>query len=197
MDKKDIKAAFEKALERANTYRSPIAARRSLWLKIKGEKLTDNRPVTERVKTFEDACKELGDKHPMWIAYNDAYRLDVDENAHDIIAYLKLRIIIAALNEGWTPQFTEGEERWYPWFTLWTEEELSEKSDEWKADRHLISTGGYSGDYAGFAFSNSIYAPSHSNTFVGSRLCFKSEALATYCGKQFISLWADFNLIHK
>ena len=110
---------------------------------------------------------------------------------------MKLRIIAAALNEGWEPQFTEDEWRWYPCFTLWTEEELSEKGDEWKADRHLISTGDYSGDFAGFASAGSDYAPSYSTANVGSRLCFKSEALATYCGKQFISLWADFNMIKK
>lgn len=157
-----------------------------------------NRPITERVKTFEDACRELGeDNH-----FVEQYRV-IEENAdftsdgHDIFTYLKLRIIATALNEGWEPQFTEDEERWYPWFTLWTEEELSEKSDEWKADRHLISTGGYSGYWAGFAYADSFYAPSNTGTNVGSRLCFKSEALATYCGKQFISLWADFNMIKK
>ena len=110
---------------------------------------------------------------------------------------MKLRIIAAALDEGWKPQFTEDEWRWYPWFTLWTEEELSEKSDEWKADRHLISTGDYSGSLAGFASAYSHCAPSLTHANFGSRLCFKSEALATYCGKQFISLWADFNMIKK
>lgn len=30
----------------------------------------DNRPVTERIKTFEDACNELGENHPMVSAYN-------------------------------------------------------------------------------------------------------------------------------
>lgn len=157
-----------------------------------------NRPVIERVKTFEDACRELGeDNH-----FVEQYRV-IEENAdftsdgHDIFTYLKLRIIAAALNEGWKPQFTEDEERWYPWFTLWTEEELSEKSDEWKADRHLISTGDYSGDWAGFAYSLSSNSPSHSISHFGSRLCFKSEALATYCGKQFIDLWADLNLNRK
>jgi hypothetical protein len=157
-----------------------------------------NRPITERVKTFEDACRELGeDNH-----FVEQYRV-IEENAvftsdgNDIFTYLKLRIIAAALNEGWEPQFTEDEERWYPWFTLWTEEELSGRSDEWKATLHLISTGDYSGDWAGFAFSDSLSAPSGSNSAVGSRLCFKSEALATYCGKQFISLWADFNMIKK
>lgn len=157
-----------------------------------------NRPITERVKTFEDACRELGeDNH-----FVEQYRV-IEENAvftsdgHDIFTYLKLRIIAAALNEGWKPQFTEDEERWYPWFMLWTEEELSEKSDEWKADRHLISTGDYSGDWAGFAFSTSFDAPSGSGAVFDSRLCFKSEALATYCGQQFIKLWADFNMIKK
>lgn len=154
-----------------------------------------NRPITERVKTFEDACHELGEDHPFVVAYRVIE--DIDECGGDIEAYIKLRIIAAALNEGWKPQFTEDEERWYPWFTLWTEEELSEKSDEWKADRHLISTGDYSGDCAGFACANSINAPSYADTHFGSRLCFKSEALATYCGKQFISLWADFNMIKK
>ena len=158
-----------------------------------------NRPITERVKTFEDACRELGKDHPFVLAYQNTNLRDpeVAEDNRDILAYLKLRIIAAALNEGWEPQFTEDEWRWSPWFTLWTEEELSEKSDEWKADLHLISTGGYSGDWAGFAYAYSDYAPSDALTSVGSRLCFKSEALATYCGKQFISLWADFNMIKK
>lgn len=157
-----------------------------------------NRPITERVKTFEDACRELGeDNH-----FVEQYHAIVDNgnftsDCHDFIAYLKLRIIAAALNEGWEPQFTEDEWRWYPWFTLWTEEELSEKSDEWEADRHIISTGDYSGDFAGFASAGSAYPPSSAPSHFGSRLCFKSEALATYCGQQFIKLWADFNMIKK
>ena len=168
-------------------------------LTLVDEPKVDNRPVTERIKTFEDACRELGEDHPFVLAYQNTNLRDpeVAEENRDILAYMKLRIIAAALNEGWEPQFTEDEWRWYPWFTLWTEEELSEKSDEWKADRHLISTGDYSGDWAGFACAGSAYAPSNTATNLGSRLCFKSEALATYCGKQFISLWADFNMIKK
>lgn len=159
-----------------------------------------NRPITERVKTFEDACRELGEYHPFVLAYQNTNLRDpeVAEANRDILAYMKLRIIAAALNEGWEPEFTADECRWYPWFTLWTEEELSEKSDEWKADRHLISTGDYYSEYyAGFASASSGYAPSNTYAYFGSRLCFKSEALATYCGKQFISLWADFNMIKK
>ena len=158
-----------------------------------------NRPITERVKTFEDACRELGEDHPFVLAYQNTNLRDpeVAEENRDILAYMKLRIIAAALNEGWEPRFKEDEMRWYPWFTLWTEEELSEKSEEWKAYRHLISTGDYSGYFAGFAFAFSNHAPSTTSANFGSRLCFKSETLARYCGKQFISLWADFNMIKK
>lgn len=126
-------------------------------------KTAANRPITERVKTFEDACRELGEDHPFVLAYQNTNLRDpeVAEENRDILAYMKLRIIAAALNDGWEPQFTEDEWRWYPWFTLWTEEELSEKSDGWKADRHLISTGDYSGDWAGFACAFSYDAPSN------------------------------------
>ena len=159
------------------------------------EEAVKPKDITERVKTFEDAVEILGEEHPFVCAY---YCIeDIDECNNDIAAFLKLRIVCAALNEGWEPQFTENEERWYPWFSLWTEKELSRKIDEWKADHRLTSTGDYSGDFAGFAFEVSHYAPLNTTARVGSRLCFKNEALATYCGKQFIELWADFNLIRK
>lgn len=157
------------------------------------------RPVTERIKTFEDACRELGNDHPMVLAYQNTNLRDpeVENENRDIIAYLKLRIVCAALNEGWEPQFTQDEWRWYPWFNLWTEEELSEKSDEWKEAQALISTEPYIEEWAGFAFAISNSAPSLSYASFGSRLCLKNRELATYCGTQFINLWADFTLIKK
>ena len=191
----NAKAAFEMADEKTKKVLLSLLPE----LKETVVQTAVNRPITERVKTFEDACRELGEDHPFVLAYQNTNLRDpeVAEENRDILAYMKLRIIAAALNEGWEPQFTENEWRWYPCFTLWTEKELSEKSDEWKADRHLISTGDYSGYYAGFAYAYSNYAPSSAVASIGSRLCFKSEALATYCGKQFISLWADFNMIKK
>lgn len=157
-----------------------------------------NRPITERVKTFEDACRELGEDNLFVEQYHAIVKGEnFISDGHDFIAYLKLCIIAAALNEGWKPLFTKYERRWFPWFALWTEEELSEKSDEWKADRHLISTGDYSGDWAGFAYAGTIYSPSCTDASFGSCLCFKNQDLAKYCGKQFIKLWADFNMIKK
>ena len=161
--------------------------------------LVDDTPkdVTERIKTFEDACAELGENHPFVRTY-DGYAKNISEENKkdvDVIAYLKLRIIADALNEGWKPQLKKGERCWFPWFSMLTEEELLDKSDEWKADRHLISIGDYSGDWAGFACANSCYAPSCMYPALGSHLCFKSKELAEYCGKQFVNIWADFSLI--
>lgn len=153
------------------------------------------RDITESVKTFEDAVEVLGKEHSFVRAY--CCVKDIDECSNDIAAYMKLRIICAALNEGWEPQFAENEWRWYPWFTLWTEKELSEKSAEWKAGQRLISIGEYSGDYAVFASANSSNLHSRATSDIGSHLCLKNEALATYCGQQFISLWADYHLIRK
>lgn len=167
--------------------------------KVFGEETFKPKDIMERVKTFEDACRELGEDHPFVRSYN-GYANNIHENNKndtDILAYLKLRIICAALNEGWEPQFTEDEWRYYPWFTLWTEDELSEKSDEWKTDRHLISTGEYQTDYAGLVSALSYHSPSSAYADFGSRLCLKSDTLAVYCGKQFINIWADFCLIRK
>lgn len=165
--------------------------------KVFGEDTFKPKDITERVKTFEDACRELGEEHPFVSAYTAWIKHEEFDDQEDILAYMKLRIICAALNEGWEPQFTEDEWRYYPWNILWTEEELSEKSDEWKTDRHLISTGEYQTDYAGLACAGSNGAPSDADASFGSRLCLKSDTLAVYCGKQFINIWADFYLIRK
>lgn len=160
-----------------------------------GEETFKPKDITERVKTFEDACQELGEEHPFVVAYRVIE--DIDECSGDIEAYLKLRIICAALNEGWEPQFTEDEWRYYPWFWLYTQAEIDCMDKEKRQDRRMMSTGDYQTDYAGFAFASSIYSPSYTIAYFGSRLCLKSDTLAVYCGKQFIDLWADFYLIRK
>ena len=152
--------------------------------------------VTERIKTFEDACEEIGENHPYVKAYNGFVKLGLPNQA-DIVAYLKLRIITAALNEGWEPQFTQDEWRWFPWFCLWTDEELEEKSDEWKEEHRLIDFDDFKGEWAGFAFADSSNAPSGAAAYFGSRLCYQSKALAVYSGLQFADLWADLYLIRK
>ncbi len=162
------------------------------------EEVIDNRPITERVKTFEDACNILGENHPCVIAYN-AFEHDVmaavdPKEIADVAAYLKLRIIAAALNEGWKPEFTENEYRWYPWFYLYTQEEIDEMTEERKKEISLLLWGGSAprGSSCGLGYVDSYLAFSDSDASYGSRLAVKSEELAKYFGRQFIEIWADY-----
>lgn len=161
--------------------------------KVFGEDTFKPKDITERVKTFEDACRELGEEHKLvqeWLYWEG-------NCSEDLAAYLKLRIICAALNEGWEPQFTEDEWRYYPWFWLYTQKEIKDMDEDEKTDRRLMSTGDYQTGYAGLAYAFSSDAPSGTDANIGSRLCLKSDTLAVYCGKQFINIWADFCLIRK
>lgn len=147
-------------------------------------------PVTERIRTIKDALVELGTPEEEIDGFFDKY----ESLGKDVVAYLKLRVIAEALNEGWMPQFTEDEYRWYPWFTLWTEEELKEKSEQWKKDHALWLFGGdsRSGAACGLASALSVDAWSLSDSSISARLAVKSEELAIYFGKQFIEIWADY-----
>ena len=154
--------------------------------------LVDEQPkdITERVKTFEDACNVLGDEHPFVKEYWGVCNVELDI-AQDLIAYLKLRIIVAALNEGWEPQFTEDEYRYFPWFYLYTQEEYDNMSDEDKG-RCVLRSGNYTSASVGFVSVSADYDASCSYTYVGSRLAFKNRELAAYAGRQFTEEWADF-----
>ena len=151
--------------------------------------------VMERVKTFQDAVNELGDDNPLVqqfvcvcnIAFNNSgVKLDAD-----IIAYLKLRIITAALNEGWEPQFTEDEYRYYPYFYLITKEEYEQLSDEDKV-RCVGRSDSVANAYGGLVFANAHNGSAYSDSLDGVRLAFRTSKLAKYAGKQFLDIWADF-----
>ena len=154
------------------------------------EKLQD---VTERIKTFADACSELGSDHPFVKAY-DGYMTQIHQpnmNDYDLVSYLQLRIITAALNEGWEPQFTKGENRWYFWYGLITKEQYDKLSAEDKS--RVVGRGGYYAyAYCGLVYAFANYASLSLYTNFGSRLAFKSEELAAYAGRQFAEIYADF-----
>ena len=54
------------------------------WQEINGKTVlvavdeVDNRPVTERIKTFEDALDELGDEHPLVKEYWGVVNINLD-----------------------------------------------------------------------------------------------------------------------
>ncbi len=161
-----------------------------------GEDFCKPQDIRDRVKTFEDACRELGNDHPLVLqykVYDEQMKCNFD-NMEDLTSYLKLRIITAALNEGWEPLFVPDEYRWYPWFNLYTQEEIDRMSEDEKEEVGLLLWGGYAsyGSRCGLAYAVSDYAWSGSDAGFGSRLAFKSQELAEYAVKQFIQIYADF-----
>lgn len=172
------------------------ANKKAEWQELDGKTVLvmvdekDNRPVTERIKTFHDAYCELGNEHPFVISY-EQYVNTASGTEADVIAFLKLRIIAEALNEGWHPKFTEDEYRYYPCFILYTKEEYDNFSEEEKrrcVGRAVVNAAASGGLVCLGAFGVS----SGSSPNVGVRLAFSTRELAEYAGKQFIDIWADF-----
>jgi hypothetical protein len=126
--------------------------------------------ITEKIKTFEDACDVLG---------LDTENLPIVENLPEkdrqsIIAYYKLAIITRALNEGWEPDWMN--------------------SNEYKYCNWFYTT--YAGAHAGFACASTAIVPSNTYTIVGSRLCFKTRELAAYAHENFLDLYFEYLFIN-
>lgn len=130
-------------------------------------KKTFQKDVTQRIKTFEDALRELNfDKTD--------FSFSVMNLSQSELAFRKLKLIAKALNEGWEPDFGNfNETKYYPWFTF---QEGSNKA-------------------SGFGFSFDDWTYSYSRTNLGARLCFKTSALAEYAGRQFEDLYRDYFLL--
>lgn len=157
-----------------------------------GEQFSTILPITERVKTFEDAVSELGNEHPLVKVYQSIkYGYCSELVGKDLLAYTKLSIICEALNEGWHPQFSLDEYRWYPYYKLLTNDEIDDMSEEEKS-RVVGRASSVASAYGGLVCSGANFVSSHSNTYSGSRLAFKSEELAEYAGKTFIDIYKDF-----
>ena len=167
------------------------------WQEIDGKTVlvavdeVDNRPVTERIKTFEDACNELGEENVFVQAYRTAeFNTSGNQNdVSDVVAYLKLRVIAEALNEGWEHQLTKEKYRYYPCFYQYKQEEIDRMDDEKKEIWLRGSHYGY-GSNCGIAYSHCAW--SHAQSVLSARLAVKSDELAVYFGKQFIDIWADY-----
>ena len=134
-------------------YDSTDAAGKQLLQSVFG---TDffKRSIMDKVKTFEDACAVLG----IAVA-NVTSTYDTPDEA----AYKQLKVIVRALNEGWTPDWGNGDEtKYYPYFNM---------------------DNGFS-----FHYSNDYFRYS----LVGSRLCFRTRELCDYAAKQFLPIYKQF-----
>lgn len=154
--------------EVVNIYNNSTPQQKEVLKKVFGEILD----VRDRVKTFEDACNELGKDHVFFKEY-----VLCQENgcSADLIAYLKLRIITAALNEGWEPNFESNEKRYFPWFNAI------------KGKTHIPCVVDCFTD----SFGRTEF------TSCGHFLTFKSKELAEHAVKHFIDIYSEFNGIWK
>lgn len=126
--------------------------------------LYDN--ITDRVKSFEDACQVLG------ISTNVPEVKGLPrKHQKAIIANYKLIVIAEALNEGWKPNWQDSDEyKYYPWFDM--------------------------SNPAGVGYSYTLTTASHTNANFGSRLCLKNRELAIYFGQTFTDLFNDSLLLN-
>lgn len=173
-----------------NSYKTADNETKKTLEAIFGKEMFKPKDIKERIKTFEDARSELGSAHPLVEEY-ETITCRCGGLSADILAYMKLRIIAAALNEGWEPQFAEDEWRYFPWFYLYTQKEIDEMDEEEKA-RVVFRSGSVAFAYGGVAFAYAGSGSSSAGAVVGSRLAFKSSELAKYAGEQFVEIWADY-----
>lgn len=154
--------------EVVNIYNNSTSEQKEVLKKLFGE-IFD---VRDRVKNFGDACNELGNDHVFFKEY-----VLCQENgcSNDLIAYLKLRIITAALNEGWEPKLDSTEIRHFPWF----EASIGNVCELCVVNVHTD------------------YLVSVAFTSCGHFLALKSKELAEYAGKQFMDIYSEFNGIWK
>ena len=126
--------------------------------------LYDN--ITDRVKSFEDACQVLG------ISTNVPEVKGLPrKHQKAIIANYKLIVIAEALNEGWKPNWQDSDEyKYYPWFDM--------------------------SNPAGVGYSFTLRTASNTAANIGSRLCLKNRELAIYFGQTFTDLFNDSLLLN-
>jgi hypothetical protein len=115
------------------------------------------------IKTFSQACKILKLDPKKVLPVVKGMPLRMQKAQ---LAYAKLVIITQALNEGWEPNWDDSNEwKYWPWFYM---------------------------NKPGFRFHGSHFVITDSYSSGGSRLCFKSEELASYAGRQFLDLYREF-----
>lgn len=181
INENDVKAAFDAA--KTDEMKNVLKA---LFCKRTDAPSLDDHTT---IHSYEDALEALGEKSP---------NLEEMEKAgvpKHIIALIKLETISRAL---WgrtfqpTPDAEGNNWYYYPWFALWTKEEIEDRKDEFLKNGALLSGAANYGASAGFGFLSAHYRSSDAYASFGFRLCQENETKAKYFGKEFIKLWAEY-----
>lgn len=198
IEKEKVQAAYKDACDGV----------KEMLIKMFGKEVCEAAKPTlddyKTIKSYEDACEVLGLTPILSENRNKALcaqfpgHYDFRQNMpKHIIALMKLEIISRAL---WGKSFepepdAEGNKiYWYPWFALYTKDEVDRMSDEERKSLcgALLAGSASSGASAGFGYLYTINRSSHSLASLGFRLCQETEEKAAYFGRQFIELWAEY-----
>ena len=189
-------------------YKNACGCVKDAFEKLFGEDVLETAKPTlddyKTIKSYEDACDVLGlspilsenRNKALCAQFPDHYDFRQNMPKH-IIALMKLEIISRAL---WGKSFepepdAEGNKiYWYPWFALYTKDEVDRMSDEERKSLCGALFGGCAnhGASAGFGSLYAYYRSSYSRAYIGFRLCQETEEKAAYFGRQFIELWAEY-----
>ena len=145
--------------------------------------------ITDEVKSYEDACRVLNIEaifnEPKPTMNLDGFNCEIPKN---VIAMMKLEVIVKALNEGWISTEHIDNYWYYPCFKRFY------KNMEHYCSISYESSISYENGNYGISYGDVGYGMSYSDYGYSSRLALKSRELAEYCGKQFIQLWANYLL---
>jgi len=112
------------------------------------------------IKTLADAAEQA--------EYTPEYLVRDDSESIDEWAYRMIKMVVKAINQGWTTDWNNGDQRkWYPLFEVTPD---------------------------GVGFSGSDCYDTYTYAGVGSRLCFESSEKCKYAAQQFADIYKQFLL---
>lgn len=124
-------------------------------------------PKKQWVKSFEEACERKGYDPVKMLS---AFEFIPEHHRKAMVAIMKIIVIIEVLNNGWVPDWTNGQwDKWVIWCRM--------------------------GSPSGAGFASFVCDDWHSASDVGSRLVLRSEELAEYVGTEFTDLFKDFMVL--
>lgn len=123
----------------------------------------------KKIESFEQACEVLGYERTI-----PNFDQAPEKHRKALSAHYQLIIIAEAINDGWTPNWLDTDER------------------KWELYPDIVKDDSKP---SGLGLSYDDYVFWLSLTAVGSRLCFKSREAAKHCFDTFQNLWEDYFLI--
>lgn len=169
-----------------------------------GVELTFTPGITNRVTTFEEARDILGKDDVFVGDYVHAGK----NISRSVSAFLKLRIICKALNEGAEPSINKdvvfkgrgtteynGPDwkhagKWCsPWFRLYDPDEWDLVTEQTKKDASAVFSTPYRGVFTGLSF---CYTDEIEANLTGTGLFLRNKELCEYCAKAFAEIWGEY-----